>query len=150
MKRYVLPAVLAALLLPAAAFPEEGDPMENLELELELQSVKMEMAERESELKFRERMRELDLEQKRAEIECQRASFGLRDRPMYAIRGMVFLCVAAGLIIRILAAVWVSKDTHRRGVGSGIWVVIVLLAGLFGVLTYAVVRLGDNSTKPRK
>jgi len=150
MKRYVLPAVLAALLLPAVALGEEVDPMENAELQLELQSVKMEMAEQESELRFREEMRELELDRKRAEIECQRASFGLRDRPMEGIRGVIFLCMAACLIIRILAAVWVSRDAHQRGVSSGIWVVIALLAGLFGVLTYAVVRLGDSNSKPRK
>jgi hypothetical protein len=31
--------------------------------------------------------------------------------------------------------------------GSGIWIVIVLLAGLLGALVYAVVRIGDGRQK---
>jgi hypothetical protein len=46
-------------------------------------------------------------------------------------------------IVHILTAVWVFQDIRARGAGSGLWIVIALLAGLLGVLVYAVVRLGD-------
>ncbi|HOK96600.1 MAG TPA: hypothetical protein PK052_12360 [Anaerohalosphaeraceae bacterium] len=46
-------------------------------------------------------------------------------------------------VVHILSAVWVFQDIRTRGAGSGVWIVIALLAGLFGVLVYAVVRLGD-------
>jgi len=49
-------------------------------------------------------------------------------------------------VIHILLAVWVSKDIRQRNSGSGIWVVIALLAGLMGALVYAVVRIGDSKT----
>jgi hypothetical protein len=44
-------------------------------------------------------------------------------------------------------AVWVYKDIRARECGSGIWVAVALLAGLFGALVYAVVRLGDSGKK---
>lgn len=46
-------------------------------------------------------------------------------------------------VVHILSAVWVFQDIRSRGAGSGVWIVIALLAGLFGVLVYAVIRLGD-------
>lgn len=46
-------------------------------------------------------------------------------------------------VVNILVAVWVFQDIRTRGTGSGIWIVIALLAGLLGALVYAVVRLGD-------
>ncbi|MCJ7675488.1 MAG: hypothetical protein MUO33_10105, partial [Sedimentisphaerales bacterium] len=49
--------------------------------------------------------------------------------------------------VHILAAVWVNKDIRQRGCGSGLWVLISLLAGLLGTLVYAVVRLGDGEKK---
>jgi hypothetical protein len=48
------------------------------------------------------------------------------------------------LLVNILTAVWVYQDIKIRHVGSGIWVVIALLTGLFGAFVYAIVRLGDT------
>jgi hypothetical protein len=56
---------------------------------------------------------------------------------------MILPIVLVCLVVHILAAVWVYQDIRRRGSGSGIWIVIVLLAGLLAALVYAVVRLGD-------
>jgi len=47
------------------------------------------------------------------------------------------------LVIHILLAIWVSRDIRQKNSGSGIWVVVTLMAGLMGALVYAVVRLGD-------
>ena len=38
-------------------------------------------------------------------------------------------------------------DIRSRKAGSGLWVVITLLAGFFGALIYAVVRLGDMQAR---
>jgi hypothetical protein len=51
------------------------------------------------------------------------------------------------VVVHILAAVWVYQDIRQRGCGSGLWVVIALLAGLLGTLVYAVVRIGDGEKK---
>jgi hypothetical protein len=53
--------------------------------------------------------------------------------------GMMLVCA----VVHILAAIWVFQDIRARGAGSGLWIVIALLAGLLGVLVYAVIRLGD-------
>jgi len=47
------------------------------------------------------------------------------------------------ILIHILSAIWVYLDIRARNAGSGIWIVIALIVGLFGVLVYAVIRLGD-------
>jgi len=56
---------------------------------------------------------------------------------------MCALLMAMCLVVHILVAVWVFQDIRIRGAGSGIWIVITLIAGLLGALVYAVVRLGD-------
>jgi len=50
-------------------------------------------------------------------------------------------------VVHILAAIWVYKDMRERSAGSGIWIAIALLAGLFGALVYALVRLGDINNR---
>ena len=52
---------------------------------------------------------------------------------------IVLFCI----IVNILLAVWVYKDIREKTNSSGIWIVIVLLTGLFGAIVYAIVRLGD-------
>jgi hypothetical protein len=37
----------------------------------------------------------------------------------------------------------VYQDIRARNAGSGLWIVLVLVAGLLAALVYAVVRLGD-------
>ena len=61
--------------------------------------------------------------------------------------GVLGLLLGICVIVRILLAVWVYTDIRQLNRGSGIWIVIVLLAGLLGALVYAVVRIGDNKQK---
>ncbi|MBC8217741.1 MAG: hypothetical protein H8E73_04695 [Planctomycetes bacterium] len=148
MKRHMLYLVLAAMLLPTAAFSQEPESMEHAEQKFEFRNMQLEMAKRESELKFHEEMQRLEIEKLRVEIEHGKRSLGRHKPGCHPILG---LCLVACLIVRILAAVWVYRDAHQRNAGSGTWVAITLLAGLFGVLTYAVVRLGDkNNARARK
>ena len=51
------------------------------------------------------------------------------------------------VIINVLLAIWVYKDIRKRNEGSGLWIVITLLAGFFGALLYAIIRLGDLKQK---
>ena len=61
----------------------------------------------------------------------------MEHTPLCAL--VMTLCI----VVHILVAVWVFQDIRSRGTGSGIWIVIALIAGLLGALVYAVVRLGD-------
>jgi len=41
-------------------------------------------------------------------------------------------------------AIWVYKDVREQENGNSIWIVITLLAGFFGIVPYALIRLGDG------
>ena len=48
-------------------------------------------------------------------------------------------------ILHVLLAVWVYGDAQKRGVpGRGIFIVLVLLAGIPMSILYALVRIGDK------
>jgi len=140
MKRYVLSIVLMTMFVSTAAFAQEPEPEENLGREMHLRSMQLELEEREAELRFQERMRELELEKGRIELEHQRKP---QEHSKHHRKEKPHLLLIVLFIVHILMAVWVYKDIRERNRGSGIWIVIVLLTGLFGVLAYAVVRLGD-------
>ena len=141
MQRYVLSIVLMTMFVSTAAFAQEPEPEENVEREMHLRSMQLELEEREAKLGFQERMRELELEQRRIELEHQRRP---QEHSKHHRKGKPHLLLIVLFIVHILMAVWVYKDIRERNRGSGIWIVIVLLTGLFGVLAYAVVRLGDT------
>lgn len=54
-----------------------------------------------------------------------------------------FLLLLAA-IINIILAFWVYSDVRKRGKGRGIFIVLVLLAGLPAAILYALVRIGDR------
>jgi len=90
------------------------------------------------------------LERERQELERQRDQMRQereRQTPNQMNKGeyeplfglLMIMCLA----VHILVAIWVFQDIRTRGTGSGLWIVIALIAGLMGALVYAVVRLGD-------
>ena len=110
------------------------------------------MQARAAKLVFERDMDNLQLEQRRIEVERLKQAPGApggmphagqwRGHGWRGAGAFVLLCV----VIHILCAVWVYQDTRRRNAGSGLWVVIALLSGLFGTAVYALVRLGDKPT----
>jgi hypothetical protein len=57
----------------------------------------------------------------------------------------VFRCLLAWLaVVHVLLASWVYSDIRKRGEGHGIFIVLVLLAGLPATILYALVRIGDS------
>jgi hypothetical protein len=62
------------------------------------------------------------------------------------IADVVKLCFMVALIFNILIAVWIFTDIRKRGEGSGIFVVLALLAGVPAAIIYAIVRIGDRKT----
>jgi len=145
MKRYVLGIVLVSMLLSTAAFSQEPERMEEMEQQMRMRKMELEMAEYEAEVKFHEEMKKLELEQRRTHIERERRAFDHRDLHKNKMGPILIVC----FVIHILMAIWVYTDIRQRNSGSGIWIVIALLAGLFGVLAYALVRLGDINNNRR-
>ena len=133
MNRCILIMVLATMFAPAAVFSQELEGQENPEYQMELE-------QRNAEMDFQQSMRELELEERRIELDRLRRGHEHRSHKKHPFLLLV-------IIVHILVAVWVYQDIRKRNAGSGIWIVIALLAGLVGVLVYAVVRIGDNDKK---
>jgi hypothetical protein len=138
MKRYVLIMMLAAMFLPAGLFGQELE-QEEAEFQMEMRERQMELEQRGAEMDFERRMQQLELEERELELEHLRRKHHDKDD----LHPLLLLV----LIVHILVAIWVYQDIRRRGCGSGIWIVIALLAGLLGTLVYAIVRLGDGEKK---
>lgn len=53
---------------------------------------------------------------------------------------LMIVFMVLGLAVAILIAVWVYKDAKSRGMDAAIWLLVVLLAGLIGLIVYLVIR----------
>ena len=122
--------------LPAVAIAEEHEDIdvERAQQHLDVEEREMELEQRRAEMHHENQIRELELEKHRAQMK-QFQHHPRKDK----FAPLVLLC----LVVHILVAIWVYQDIRNRGTGSGIWIVIALLAGLLGALVYAVVRLAD-------
>lgn len=55
--------------------------------------------------------------------------------------GLLFCLIPiVWLIIGILLCIWVYRDAESRGMNGVLWLIIVLIAGLIGLIIYLVVR----------
>ena len=106
---------------------------------LSLRERQLETEALEAELAHQNQMRALEVEARRVEIDHMRNG---PPAPKDQAAGAVFLLC---LVVNILMAIWVYADNRSRDAGQGIWIAICLLAGFFGALVYAVIRLGDVS-----
>jgi hypothetical protein len=57
---------------------------------------------------------------------------------------LIGICIICAIIFNILIAIWIFSDIRRRGTGSGIFIVLALIAGIPTAIIYALVRIGDN------
>lgn len=138
MKRCVLGMVVAAMLLPAVALCQEWkEQAENPEWQMEMQERKMELEQRQGKMEMDRRMAELELAKRKMELAPMQKAH--KPGPGLLLLGIV--------VVHILCAVWVYQDIRQRGCGSGLWIVIAILAGLLGTLVYAIVRLGDSEKR---
>jgi hypothetical protein len=140
MKRYVFVSVLLLNLLAVpAVFSQEPPPDER---QLQMRQQEMDLQQRQAKMDMEREMQKLDLEQRRMKIEHARAEDRERDG-----KGALGVLLLVCLIVHILVAIWVYMDIRQLNRGSGIWIVIALLTGLFGGLVYAIVRIGDARQK---
>jgi len=150
MKGYVLISVLMAMFFSTAVFSQDPyeeprPPEEQMEREeMHLHRMQMEMQEREAELDFQQEMKKLELEKRKIALKRARRTLHHPARFKHCSKGKMLPFAILCFVVHILLAVWVYKDIRARNSGSGIWIVIVLLTGLFGVLPYAIVRLGET------
>ena len=63
----------------------------------------------------------------------------------FGVLGLVCLIPLIWFIIAILLCIWVYRDAERRGMNGVLWLIIVLIAGLIGLIIYLIVRK-DKST----
>ena len=143
MKRYVLMSVLLVSMFACPAVLSQEFEPEDMEIQMEMKEREMELQQLEANMNAEREMQNLELEQRRMELERAREQVYDDDDDCGGLALLLLICV----IVRILLAVWVYTDIRQLNRGSGIWIVIVLLAGLLGALVYAVVRLGDNKQK---
>ena len=52
----------------------------------------------------------------------------------------IILLIGSVFIVQILVAIWVYKDANKRGENGVIWLLIVLVAGLVGIIIWFVIR----------
>lgn len=140
MKKYLPCLLLAAMLLPAATFADD-DMMEDAERELMMTNIQLEQQRAELDFNFEQQMRELEVEKARLEID--HAGRQLRGHGRGKPEGAICIILLGAFLSRILAPIWIYKDMRQRDAGSVILVLFGVLGGLFGLLVYALVRLGD-------
>lgn len=142
--KYKVSMVVLALMLVAAAGPAKGDEEAPTAAQLEQYEKGLAIKAREAELEHEQSLRELELEERRIEIDRERRSFAGRHKDNGG--GVVLLLI---LVINILVTIWVCKDMREQKIGRALWVPIVLLAGVFGAILYAIVRNADVRRKPQ-
>jgi len=142
----------------------EQQPKATEKQKIELAHQELELKAQADEVAFQQKMREIQLEKQRIELEKQRVAlhpmpgqqphpgmqpscgqWGGNGCPMarHCARGIAFLMTLC-FMLHLLLAIWVYQDIRKRNTGSGIWIIITLLAGIFGAALYALVRIGDK------
>jgi hypothetical protein len=73
-----------------------------------------------------------------------RANHPMAAKVLQAVRGMVGLVFLGCVVCNVLLAIWIFSDIRKRGEGSGIFVVLALVAGIPAAIIYSLVRIGDK------
>ncbi|MBN2270353.1 MAG: hypothetical protein JXN61_07060 [Sedimentisphaerales bacterium] len=148
MKKHMLCLLVAGIIAPTILFADEAErAIQDAENQLEMSNIQLEQRKAETEFEFGRQMRQLELEKARLEIENAHRRLGRHPGPKPERICAIILLVA--ILNRILAPIWIYRDMRQRNAGSVILVLLGVLGGLAGLLTYAVVRLGDVNTSAR-
>ncbi len=158
MNRFALIIALTTLLVSTSAFSQRpgefrGRPQEDIEHQRRLRNMEMGLRGRHAELEEREaeleevgavlRRREAELDRHKMGLDHHRRAQGHPACCPHHRKGAIVPLLIICFVVHILVSVWVYQDIRRRKSGSGIWIVVALLTGLFGALVYAIVRVGD-------
>ena len=58
----------------------------------------------------------------------------------FLVGGLFCGIILVLFIVSILIAIWVYRDAEKRGMSGVLWLIVVLVAGLIGLIIYFVVR----------
>ncbi len=78
-------------------------------------------------------------------------TFPGRDLPQQAdgwIFGSFCLIWVVMFIVWIFLAIWTYRDAESRGMNGALWLIVVLIAGIIGIIVYLVVR-SDKPAYPQ-
>lgn len=64
--------------------------------------------------------------------------------------GIIFIVAIFWLIIGILLCVWVYRDAKARGENAALWLIIVLIAGIIGLIIWLIVRPKEKTRRIRR
>jgi thiol:disulfide interchange protein len=56
------------------------------------------------------------------------------------LAGAALLIAIAWFVVALLIAVWLYKDAEKRGQSGVLWLIIALIAGIFGLIVWLLVR----------
>ena len=66
----------------------------------------------------------------------------------FFIGGLLCLLPIVWFIVSILLCIWVYRDAESRGMSGVLWLIVVLIAGIIGLIIYLVVRKDKRSAAP--
>ncbi len=97
-------------------------------------------------------MQERSMERLNRPVEAPRPPLPPASCPMSAscmrhLAGALRFLMLLAIIINIILAVWVYSDVRKRAEGRGIFIVLVLLAGIPAAILYALIRIGDRMSE---
>lgn len=68
----------------------------------------------------------------------------IRNLPLQAevfvLSTAIIIFIILFFIIAVLIAVWIYRDAERRGMSGVLWLLVALVAGIFGLIIYLIVR----------
>lgn len=70
------------------------------------------------------------------------------DWAIAGLAGIFCLIPIVFFIVAILLCVWVYRDAQSRGMNGALWLIIVLITGIFGLIIYLIVRKDKGSSSP--
>jgi len=62
--------------------------------------------------------------------------------------GLFCLLPIIWLVIAILLCIWVYRDAESRGMSGVLWLIVVLIAGIIGLIIYLIVRKEKKPAAP--
>ncbi len=61
----------------------------------------------------------------------------------FGILALIIAFAVVWFVVAILIAVWVYRDAEKRGESGVLWLIIVLIAGIIGLIIWLIIR-GDK------
>lgn len=74
------------------------------------------------------------------------ADHPLAARVLQKLGDLARLMILGCILCNVLLAIWIFMDIRKRGEGSGIFVVLALVAGIPAAIIYSLTRIGDRLT----